>query len=139
MYTCLCRTRNFQKRNTSPLSTDFPSTSPSFLASGLLQCYKVSVFDHLQDLLPQPKYIPVEPSHGLYFCRSTPSKQGLNSNQNKGHLGSRYMCTMCIHIYIYTFVSGSINSTPFKRGINLSHLFLPESHLYMFVYIKPPL
>ncbi len=27
----------------------------------------------------------------LYFWRSTPPKQGLNSNQNKGHLGSRYI------------------------------------------------
>ena len=137
MYTCLYRTRNFQKKNTHHVCLQIPPPPPHlFCEPGLLQCYKVSVFDHLQDL-------PVEPSHGLYFCRSTPSKQGRNSNQNKGpHLGSRYMCRMCIYIFIYiyyTYVPGSINSTPLKKGINSSHLFLPESHLYMFVYIKPPL
>ena len=30
-----------------------------------------------------------------------PKKEGPNSIQNKGHLGSRYICIMYIHIFFY--------------------------------------
>ena len=39
---------------------------------------------------------PANTQTDLYFWRSAPPKQGLFSHQNKGHLGSRYIC-----IYIY--------------------------------------
>ena len=103
-----------------------------FCEPGLLQCYKVSVFDHLQDLLPQPKYIPVEPSHGLYFWRSTSSKQGRNSNQNKGHLGSRYMCTMYLYIYIH-MCQGRSTQLLLKRGYIYPTFFWKESGINVFV------
>ena len=50
--------------------------------------------------LASSMYLYVEPVCPLFWWLN-PSKQGLNSNQNKGHLGSRY-----IYIYVYCFFSG---------------------------------
>ena len=40
--------------------------------------------------------IYLEPKRPLFLKVDPPKKQGQNSNQNKGHLGSRYL-----YIYIY--------------------------------------
>ena len=60
-------------------------------------------------------YIPGTPND-LYFWRSTPQKQGPNSNQNKGtHLGSRY-----IYMYTHTYtMNGELIQT---WGITLGHI-----------------
>ena len=46
------------------------------------------------------------------FSRSNPPKQGPNSNQNKGHLGSRY-----IYIYVCIFVKTIFSKKGLKTGL----------------------
>ena len=130
MYTCLYRTRNFQKRNTSPLSTDSPSTSPSFLRTGPSAM--------LQGVGLRPPAGFASPNRLNPVMASIFAGQPL---QNKAEIPIKTrviwalgICVRCVFIYIYIHMcQGRSTQLLLKRGYIYPTFFWKESGINVFV------